>query len=48
MDIPNSKKVEVSSEDVQIASWNRPRSTEELRSFIERHHDSRLSAINLE
>jgi len=33
---------------VELASWNRPRTSEELRGFIESHHDSRLDGIELE
>jgi hypothetical protein len=27
---------------INLATWNRPRSTNELRSFVRRHHDALL------
>lgn len=31
-----------------LATWNRSRTSEELQSFIDAHHDSRLNDIVLE
>lgn len=31
---------------IALASWNRPRTNEELRDFVRRHHD-RLLDVNL-
>jgi hypothetical protein len=29
---------------ISVATWNRPRSTSELRAFVRRHHDSLVDA----
>lgn len=33
---------------LETASWNRQRTLEELRSFVERHHESLPAGIDLE
>lgn len=50
MDIPRTKKIEptLPEPSSELASWNRQRTIEELRQFVERHHDSRLDDIVLE
>lgn len=30
---------EVALDKIVLATWNRPRTSEELRSFVRRHHD---------
>lgn len=32
---------------IDLASWNRPRSLDELRAFVASHHDERLADIEL-
>lgn len=36
------------SEVLELATWNRQRTSDELREFINTHHDSRLDDISLE
>lgn len=36
------KSFEEAFDKIAIASWNRPRTTSELRDFINRHHDAVL------
>jgi hypothetical protein len=40
MDMPSASIESVTVSDIlELATWNRPRSVEELRSFIRTHHN---------
>lgn len=36
------------SGSIELATWNRPRTTEELQSFINGHHDMLPEGISIE
>jgi len=38
----NESDFEAALSAINLSTWNRPRSTSELRSFVRRHHDALL------
>ena len=40
--------VNFDSDATELASWNRPRTSEELRSFIDTHHAMLPDGINID
>ena len=38
----NESDFEAAVTAINLSTWNRPRSTTELRSFVRRHHDALL------
>ena len=43
-----SANLEDTTNAVELATWNRPRSTEELQNFINGHHDRLPDGITIE
>lgn len=49
MDISSAEIEQVTVADVlDLATWNRPRTSEELRSFIETHHSALPDDLSVE
>lgn len=49
MDISSAEIEQVTVSDIlELATWNRPRTSEELRTFIETHHAALPDTVEVE